>query len=48
VVHQVLTDPTREITRGAFFAPTWMICETSRLKENPSLERTEMEDSFSS
>ena len=36
------------MTRGAFFMPMWMICETSRLNEKPSFERTVIEDSRSS
>jgi hypothetical protein len=36
------------MTRGAFFIPMWMICETSREKAKPSLERTVMGDSRSS
>src|SRR6185503_12135854 len=41
-------DPTREITFGASNAPTWMICDTSRLNANPSFDRTVIDCNFSS
>ena len=37
-------EPTREMTLGASGAPTWMICETSRLNAKPSFERTVIDD----
>ena len=48
MVVTVCMDPTREMTWGASGAPTWMICETSRLNANPSFERTVIEESFES
>ncbi len=36
------------MTFGASRAPTWMIWATSRPNENPSFERTVIDDSLSS
>jgi len=43
-----LLSSTREITRGAFFIPMWMICETSSENAKPSFDRTVIDCNFSS